>query len=121
MRSTSPYRLTLFVCLAEIFGLASIAVFPALLPTFMTEWRLSHTEAGWISAAYYAGYMILVPVLAGITDRMDARNGPGVLVGADPAIYSGYQPGRYLHARAKGSQRSHGRNAPVTVHLVLHR
>ncbi len=88
MGSTSPYRLTLFVCLAEIFGLASIAVFPALLPTFMTEWRLSHTEAGWISAAYYAGYMILVPVLAGITDRMDARKimGLGSFLSALTAI-----------------------------------
>src|SRR5210317_1603072 len=88
MRSASPYRLTLVVCLAEIFGLASIAVFPALLPTFQTEWRLSHTEAGWISAAYYAGYMILVPVLAGITDRMDARKimGLGALLGALTAL-----------------------------------
>jgi len=88
MRSTSRYRLTLLVCLAEIFGLASIAAFPALLPTFMTEWRLSHTEAGWVSAAYYAGYMILVPVLAGITDRMDARKimGMGAFLGALTAI-----------------------------------
>ena len=88
MRQTSPYRLTLLVCLAEIFGLASIAVFPALLPTFQTEWRLSHTEAGWISATYYAGYMILVPVLAGITDRLDARKimGLGALLGALTAL-----------------------------------
>ena len=88
MRQTSPYRLTLLVCLAEIFGLASIAVFPALLPNFQAEWSLSHTEAGWISAAYYAGYMILVPVLAGITDRMDARKimGLGALFGALAAL-----------------------------------
>jgi MFS family permease len=88
MRQTTSYRLTLLVCLAEIFGLASIAVFPALLPTFQTEWRLSHTAAGWISAAYYAGYMILVPVLAGITDRVDARKmmGLGALFGALAAI-----------------------------------
>jgi MFS family permease len=88
MKPTTPYRLTLLVCLAEIFGLASIAVFPALLPTFMTEWRLSHTEAGWISAAYYAGYMVLVPVLAGITDRMDARKimGLGAFLGALTAL-----------------------------------
>lgn len=80
--------MTLIVCLAEIFGLASIAVFPALLPTFLTEWRLSHTDAGWIIAAYYAGYMILVPVLAGITDRMDARKvmGVGALFGALTAL-----------------------------------
>ena len=88
MKTTSPYRLTVLVCLAEIFGLASIAVFPALLPTFMTEWHLSHTEAGWISAAYYAGYMVLVPVLTGITDRLDARKimGLGALLGSLTAL-----------------------------------
>ena len=63
----------MLVCLAEILGLASIAVFPALLPTFQVEWDLNNTAAGWISAAYYAGYMVLVPVLAGVTDRLDAR------------------------------------------------
>ena len=73
MPKRSPYRLTLLVCLAEIFGLGSIAVFPALLPTFQSEWRLSNTAAGWISASYYAGYMILVPVLTSVTDRIDAR------------------------------------------------
>ena len=88
MRQTDAYRLTLLVCLAEIFGLASIAVFPALLPTFLTEWHLSHTSAGWISAAYYAGYMVLVPVLAGITDRIDARKimAMGALLGALTAL-----------------------------------
>lgn len=73
MGSHSPYRLTLIICLAEILGLASIAAFPALLPTFQEQWQLSHTAAGWISAAYYAGYMLFVPVLAGVTDRVDAR------------------------------------------------
>jgi MFS family permease len=88
MRKASLYRLTLIVCLAEIFGLASIATFPALVPTFLIEWHLSHTEAGWIIAAYYAGYMILVPVLAGITDRMDARKimGLGMFLGVVTAI-----------------------------------
>jgi MFS family permease len=81
---STPYRLTLLVCLAEIFGLASIAVFPALLPTFQAEWKLSNTQAGWISAAYYAGYMVLVPVLTSITDRVDARRimGLGALFSA---------------------------------------
>lgn len=76
------------VCLAEILGLASIAVFPALLPTFQVEWDLNNTAAGWISAAYYAGYMVLVPVLAGITDRLDARKimGLGALLGIMSAL-----------------------------------
>ena len=88
MARTSPYRLTLLVCLAEIFGLTSFAVFPALLPTFQAEWKLSNTAAGWISAGYYAGYMLSVPVLTGITDRIDARKimGWGAFLGALTAI-----------------------------------
>jgi MFS family permease len=73
VRKHSAYRHTLIVCLAEISGLSSIAAFPALLPTFKALWQLSNTALGWISAAYYAGYMIFVPILAGITDRIDAR------------------------------------------------
>jgi len=88
MAENSPYRLTLLVCLAEVFGLASIAAFPALLPTFQAEWNLSNTAAGWISAAYFAGYMILVPVLSGITDRVDARRvmGLGAMLGILTAL-----------------------------------
>jgi MFS family permease len=88
MEYPSPYRLTLLVCLAEIMGLASIAVFPALLPIFQVEWGLNNTGAGWISAAYYAGYMVLVPVLASITDRLDARRimGLGALLGVGSAL-----------------------------------
>ena len=88
MAPRSPYRLTLLICLAEIFGLASIAVFPALLPTFQDEWNLSNTAAGWISAAYYAGYMILVPILTSITDRVDARRimGLGAILGVLTAV-----------------------------------
>jgi len=73
MGQTLPYKLTFLVCLAEILGMASIANFSALLPTFQEEWQLSNTAAGWISAAYYAGYMVLVPLLASMTDRIDAR------------------------------------------------
>jgi MFS family permease len=88
VQGQSPYRLTLAVCLTEIFGLSSIAVFPALLPTFQLEWHLSHTAAGWISAAYYAGYMLFVPLLAGVTDRVDARNimGLGAILGVAAAL-----------------------------------
>ena len=88
MFSRSAYRLTFLVCLAEIFGLASIAAFPALLPTFQAEWGLSNTQAGWINAAYYLGYMVLVPLLSGITDRVDARKmmGLGAFLGALSAV-----------------------------------
>ena len=66
-------RLILVLCTAEVAGMAGFATFPALLPTFLAEWRLSNTEAGWISGIYYLGYVGLVPVLVSLTDRVDPR------------------------------------------------
>ena len=49
------------------------SMFLALQPVLQREWELSNTTSGWISSSYYAGYMLAVPVLAGLTDRFDAR------------------------------------------------
>jgi predicted MFS family arabinose efflux permease len=46
---------------------------PALLPGFIGEWRLSNSEAGWITGVFYAAYTLAVPVLVTLTDRVDAR------------------------------------------------
>ena len=51
----------------------SMAAFPALLPSFVTEWSLSKTEAGWINGIYFAGYLSAVPILVSLTDRAPAR------------------------------------------------
>ena len=61
------------MCLAEIVGMASFATFPALLPSFLAEWPLTNTEGGWLNGIYYAGYMLAVPVLVSLTDRVDPR------------------------------------------------
>jgi MFS family permease len=61
------------LCLAEVLGMVGFATFPALVPTFIAEWSLTHTEAGWISGIYFAGYMGAVPVLVSLTDRLDPR------------------------------------------------
>jgi predicted MFS family arabinose efflux permease len=61
------------MCLAEIGGLLPISAFPALVPGFVAEWRLSNAEAGWISGIYYLGYMLVVPFLMSATDRIDAK------------------------------------------------
>ncbi len=58
---------------AKIFSLAGSMVFPGLLPMLQGEWSLTNTEAGWINGAFSAGYGVAVPVLAGLTDRVDAR------------------------------------------------
>ena len=65
--------LILAICLAEVLYLAPLATFPALIPGFIGEWALTNTEAGWISGAFYLGYMVTVPVLTVLTDRYDAR------------------------------------------------
>lgn len=49
------------------------SMFLALQPHLQQVWTLSNTESGWISSAYFVGYMLAVPVLAGLTDRVDAR------------------------------------------------
>ena len=53
--------------------MAPFSMFLALQPTLQAEWNLSNTTSGWIASAYYAGYMLAVPVLASLTDRWDAR------------------------------------------------
>ena len=65
--------------------------FAALLPEFETLWRLSNTEAGWISALFFAGYVAAVPLLVGSTDHVDPRRiylGSLVLGGAASVAYA---------------------------------
>ena len=45
----------------------------ALLPTLITTWSLTNTEAGWISGIYYAAYTLVVPLLSSLTDRVDPK------------------------------------------------
>jgi MFS family permease len=70
---TRAVRLVAALCAAEVLGMVGISAFAALLPTFAGEWRLTNTEAGWISGIYYAGYVLAVPLLTSLTDRVDAR------------------------------------------------
>ena len=49
------------------------SMFLALQPQLRDAWALSNTESGWISNAYFTGYMLAVPVLASMTDQVDAR------------------------------------------------
>ncbi len=69
----SPYTLIALMCLAEVIGMVSVFTFPALLPQFIGEWRLSNTDAGWINGIFFGGYSLAVPVLASLTDRVDGR------------------------------------------------
>ena len=67
-------RLVLFVCAAEILGLASFSLVPALLPQFIASWSLSNVEAGWLAGIMSGGYMLGVLPLVALTDRVAARS-----------------------------------------------
>ena len=69
----------LLLCVAAIFSMTGFSTWPALLPELQAAWGLSGKEAGAIGGSYFAGYMLAVPVLSGLTDRIDARR---VYVGA---------------------------------------
>ena len=69
----SPTQLIVALCVAEVFSMIGVAAFPALLPTFLTEWQLTNTDAGWLNGIYYAGYLAAVPVLVSLTDRAPTR------------------------------------------------
>ncbi|HRK96654.1 MAG TPA: MFS transporter, partial [Rhodospirillales bacterium] len=61
------------LCLAEVLTMIGVFAFPALLPTFAAEWRLTNTQSGWIAGIYFAAYAAAVPLLVAATDRIDAR------------------------------------------------
>ena len=65
--------LILALCVAEVLTMAGVFAFPALLPTFVGEWGLSKTEAGWIAGVYFAAYAVTAPPVLALTDRIDAR------------------------------------------------
>ncbi len=60
-------------CAAQTFAQLGAFAFPALLPGFFDEWRLTHTEAGWLSGIFFGAYSAAVPLLVTLTDRIEAR------------------------------------------------
>jgi MFS family permease len=71
--SASPTRLVLLVCTAQVLAQIGAYTWPALLPGMMPLWKLTYSEAGWITGVFYAAYTLSVPVLVTLTDRIDAK------------------------------------------------
>lgn len=53
--------------------MTGFGTFPALMPVLIASWGITNAEAGAISGTYFAGYMVAVPLLTGMTDRVDGR------------------------------------------------
>ncbi len=73
MATSHPGRIVAVLCTAGTVCLTGFAAFPALLPLLRDEWGLRNAEAGLISAMLFGGYVVAVPVLTSLTDRVDAR------------------------------------------------
>jgi MFS family permease len=68
-----PWLVVTLLCLAEVLSMSAFSTYPALLPVIREAWTLNNSAAGFISGTFFGGYMVAVPVLAGLTDRVDAR------------------------------------------------
>ncbi len=66
-------RLTVLMCAAETLSMTGFASYTTLLPELMRLWGLNNSAAGLIGGVFYAGYMLAVPVLSSLTDRVDSR------------------------------------------------
>ena len=62
-------------CIGHLGSLLPHVVVPSILAAFLIipEWQLSGAQAGLLGGSGAAGYMLTVPVLATLTDRIDAR------------------------------------------------
>lgn len=62
------------MCVGQVGNLLPHVVVPAVMARHLIPlWQLSASEAGLMAASFAIGYMLAVPVLASLTDRVDAR------------------------------------------------
>jgi MFS family permease len=71
--SISGARLVAIVCAAQVLVQMGTNFWSALLPEMMQLWHLSNSDAGWITAALPGAYMLAVPILVTLTDRVDPK------------------------------------------------
>ena len=70
---TRPTALITITCMAAVLAMISYAIWPVFLVSLGPEWGLTNTEIGWISGAYFIGYVVATPLLVGLTDIIDAK------------------------------------------------
>ena len=63
------------MCAGQVGNLLPHVVVPAVMAQHLIPaWRLSASEAGLMASSFALGYMLAVPFLTALTDRMDARS-----------------------------------------------
>lgn len=69
----SPARLTVLSCTFLVLNLLAFMTVAAVLPTLIAEWGMSNSQAGWLGGIFFAGYLVAVPVLVPLTDRVPPK------------------------------------------------
>lgn len=71
--TTRRGRIIATVCAAEVLSMTAFSGFSALLPVLAPEFGLNNSQAGLISGTVLGGYLVGVPFLGSLSDRIDAR------------------------------------------------
>ena len=69
-----PPALIAVLCLAEVLAMTGFAAYWSLLPVLQPAWDMTNAAAGWLSGAFFGGYVLAVSFLSAMTDRVDARH-----------------------------------------------
>ena len=70
----SSRALVIAMCLGQVGNLLPHVAVPSVMPQhLMPLWHLSGSQAGMMASAFAVGYMLAVPLLTTLTDRIDAR------------------------------------------------
>src|SRR5262245_24915061 len=86
----TPARLVTLVCVAHVCAQIGAYTWPALLPGFIADWRITNGQAGWVTGLFYAAYTVSVPFLVTLTDRVDPRSVYLTGVGLTVASHLGF-------------------------------
>src|ERR1700760_576197 len=62
------------IIVAQVLVQIGAFTLPALLPSYIDRWHLTKTEAGSLVGVFFAAYVVAVPVLVALTDRVPTRN-----------------------------------------------
>jgi MFS family permease len=81
-----PIILIMVTCIAAVLAMLGYAIWPVFLVQLGDSWGLTNTQVGWISGAYFAGYVLATPILVGLTDTVDAKR---VFIGGALATFIG--------------------------------
>jgi MFS family permease len=70
----SGRALVVAMCIGQVGNLLPHVVVPAVMTRHLIpQWDLSASQAGFMASSFALGYMLAVPFLTALTDRMDAR------------------------------------------------